>query len=333
IYTLEKENQRLSEKLKKDYQFENLVGSSPLMEKVFQMIRRVAPTEATVLIVGESGTGRELVARAIHNLSPRKNYPFVVINCGAIPENLLESELFGYEKGAFTDAYTQKKGKLEVANKGTVFLDEIGEMSLSLQVKILRFLQEKVIERVGSNTPIGLDVRIIAATNQDLKERIKEGKFREDLYYRLSVININLPPLRKRKDDILLLANYFLNKYRKEAGGKKIKGFTKEAKNLMLNYSWPGNVREMENRIRRALILADNSFITPSDLGFEEKKDMDIGRETSKASLKEARRNLEIELIKKALKEAKGNVSLAAKLLDISRPTLYDLMKKYNISG
>ena len=333
IYTLEKENQRLSEKLKKDYQFENLVGSSPLMEKVFQMIRRVAPTEATVLITGESGTGKELVARAIHNLSPRKNYPFVVINCGAIPENLLESELFGYEKGAFTDAYTQKKGKLEVANKGTVFLDEIGEMSLPLQVKILRFLQEKVIERVGSNTPIGLDVRIIAATNQDLKERIKEGKFREDLYYRLSVININLPPLRERKDDVLLLANYFLNKYRKEAGGKKIKGFTKEAKNLMLNYSWPGNVREMENRIRRALILADNSFITPSDLGFEEKKDMDIGRETSKASLKEARRNLEIELIKKALKEAKGNVSLAAKLLDISRPTLYDLMKKYNISG
>jgi len=226
-----------------------------------------------------------------------------------------------------------KKGKLEVANKGTVFLDEIGEMSLPLQVKILRFLQEKVIERVGSNTPIELDVRIIAATNQDLKERIKEGKFREDLYYRLSVININLPPLRERKDDVLLLANYFLNKYRKEAGGKKIKGFTKEAKNLMLNYSWPGNVREMENRIRRALILADNSFITPSDLGFEEKKDMDIERETSKASLKEARRNLEIELIKKALKEAKGNVSLAAKLLDISRPTLYDLMKKYNISG
>ncbi|MCD6228582.1 MAG: PEP-CTERM-box response regulator transcription factor [Candidatus Omnitrophica bacterium] len=331
IQNLEKENLRLSQELEKKVKFEEMVGDSLQMREIFRLIRRIAPSDATVLISGESGTGKELVARAIHSLSPRKNYPFVVINCGAIPETLLESELFGHEKGAFTDAYTQKKGKLEVADKGTVFLDEIGEMSLSLQVKILRFLQEKIIERVGSNTPIELDVRIIAATNQELKERIKEGKFREDLYYRLSVININLPPLRERGEDILLLANYFLNKYKKEAGGKRIKGFTKQAKELMLNYSWPGNVREMENRVRRALILVDNSFITPSDLGFEEKKDMDIGRETSKASLKEARRNLEIELIKKALKEAKGNVSLAAKLLDISRPTLYDLMKKYNL--
>jgi len=191
-------------------------------------------------------------------------------------------------------------------------------------------LQEKVIERVGSNTPIELDVRIIAATNQELKERIKEGKFREDLYYRLSVININLPPLRERGEDILLLANYFLNKYKKEAGGERIKGFTKQAKELMLNYSWPGNVREMENRVRRAVILTENSLIGPFELGFSrEELDKDLG----KFSLKEIRKNIETKLIKEALEEARGNVSLAAKMLGITRPTLYDLMKKYNISA
>jgi len=330
IQNLEKENLRLSQELENRIKFEDMIGDSLQMREIFRLIRRIAPSDATVLISGESGTGKELVARAIHSLSPRKNYPFVVINCGAIPETLLESELFGHEKGAFTDAYTQKKGKLEVADKGTVFLDEIGEMSLSLQVKILRFLQEKVIERVGSNTPIELDVRIIAATNQELKERIKEGKFREDLYYRLSVININLPPLRERGEDILLLANYFLNKYKKEAGGKRIKGFTKQAKELMLNYSWPGNVREMENRVRRAVILTENSLIGPFELGFSrEELDKDLG----KFSLKEIRKNIETKLIKEALEEARGNVSLAAKMLGITRPTLYDLMKKYNISA
>ncbi|RKY30931.1 MAG: PEP-CTERM-box response regulator transcription factor [Candidatus Omnitrophota bacterium] len=330
IQNLEKENLRLSQELENRIKFEDMIGDSLQMREIFRLIRRIAPSDATVLISGESGTGKELVARAIHSLSPRKNYPFVVINCGAIPETLLESELFGHEKGAFTDAYTQKKGKLEVADKGTVFLDEIGEMSLSLQVKILRFLQEKVIERVGSNTPIELDVRIIAATNQELKERIKEGKFREDLYYRLSVININLPPLRERGEDILLLANYFLNKYKKEAGGERIKGFTKQAKELMLNYSWPGNVREMENRVRRAVILTENSLIGPFELGFSrEELDKDLG----KFSLKEIRKNIETKLIKEALEEARGNVSLAAKMLGITRPTLYDLMKKYNISA
>ncbi|OQX87684.1 MAG: PEP-CTERM-box response regulator transcription factor [Candidatus Omnitrophica bacterium 4484_70.2] len=333
IQNLEKENKRLTEELQGRFKFGEMVGDSPQMQNIFSLIRKVAPTDATVLVTGESGTGKELVAKAIHSLSLRRDEAFIVINCASIPENLLESELFGHEKGAFTGAHIQRKGKLEVADKGTVFLDEIGEMSLSLQVKILRFLQEKVIERVGSNTPIELDVRIIAATNQDLKERIKEGKFREDLYYRLSVININLPSLRNRKDDILLLANYFLNKYKKEVSTKTMKGFTKQAKELMLSYSWPGNVREMENRVRRALILADNSFITPSDLGFEEKRDMNIIGETIKVSLKKARCTLEIELIKKALKEAKGNISLAAKILEISRPTLYDLMKKYNISA
>jgi len=332
IQNLEKENKRLTEELQGRFKFEEMVGDSPQMQNIFSLIRKVAPTDATVLVTGESGTGKELVAKAIHSLSLRRDEPFIVINCASIPESLLESELFGHEKGAFTGAHIQRKGKLEVADRGTVFLDEIGEMSLSLQVKILRFLQEKVIERVGSNTPIELDVRIVAATNQDLKERIKEGKFREDLYYRLSVIHINLPPLRNRKDDILLLANYFLNKYKKEVSTKTIKGFTRQAKELMLRYYWPGNVREMENRVRSALILADNPFITPLDLGFEGKRDMNIVGGTTKVSLKKARSTLEIELIKKALKEAKGNISLAAKILEISRPTLYDLMKKYNIN-
>ena len=331
IKELEKENKRLNEELSKKTTFEELVGSSSKMEEVFKLIKRVSPTDATVLITGESGTGKELVARAIHKLSARKDKPFVVVNCGAIPENLLESELFGHEKGAFTDAHIQRKGKLEAANGGTVFLDEIGEMSLGLQVKILRFLQERVIERVGSNTSIELDVRIIAATNSDLKQKIKEGAFREDLYYRLSVINIALPPLRERDDDVLLLANYFLNKYKSDMVGKEIKGFNNEAKKILSSYAWPGNVRELENRIRRAVILAENSFLTPLELGFakEEKESLNL----NKLSLKDARQNLEIKLINKALEKTKGNISLAAKLLGITRPTLYDLMKKYNISG
>ncbi|MCM8826820.1 MAG: sigma-54 dependent transcriptional regulator, partial [Candidatus Omnitrophica bacterium] len=258
IQGLELENQRLTDEIERKFKFEEMVGTSPKMEDIFRLIRKVATTDATVLVTGESGTGKELVANAVHYLSSRRGNPFIVINCGAIPENLLESELFGHEKGAFTDAYARKIGKLEVANRGTVLLDEIGEMSLNLQVKILRFLQERIIERVGGNTPIELDVRVIAATNSDLKKKIEENKFREDLYYRLSVINIDLPPLRERGEDILLLANYFLNKYKKDVPNKEIKGFTKEARDAMVSFSWPGNVREMENRIRRALILADS---------------------------------------------------------------------------
>ena len=282
-----------------------------------------------MLFRSESGTGKELVARAIHSLSPRRGKPFIVINCGAIPENLLESELFGHEKGAFTDAYVQKKGKLELAGKGTVFLDEIGEMGFALQVKILRFLQEWVIERVGGNTAIELDVRVIAATNSDLSAKIKQGKFREDLYYRLSVINIVLPPLRERAGDILLLANYFINKYRKDIVDKNIRGLGKEAKNVLSNYAWPGNVRELENRIRRALILTEGFLISPEDLGFNKDEQRAFSRSFS---LKQARQSLEVNLIKNALAQAKGNISLAAKTLGITRPTLYDLMKKYGIN-
>jgi len=329
IKNLEQENRRLARELEASSTFEEMIGQSPGMQDVFNLIRRVAPTEATVLLTGESGTGKELVARALHFQGLRKDKPFIVINCGAIPENLLESELFGHEKGSFTDAHTKRIGKLELANGGTVFLDEIGDMSLNLQVKILRFLQERAIERVGGNASIGLDVRIIAATNSNLAKKIKAGDFREDLYYRLSVITINLPPLRERGDDIELLANYFLNKYRSEVRHKGIKGFSREAKQVIASYAWPGNVREMENKIRRALILAEGSFIKPCELGFGEDKCMDIVIE--KFSLKEARREIEIKCIKRALDECKGNLSLAAKMLGVTRPTFYDLLKKYSI--
>ncbi|MBN2119855.1 MAG: PEP-CTERM-box response regulator transcription factor [Candidatus Omnitrophica bacterium] len=331
ILNLEAENRRLSEELHDKFKFENMIGSSGKMQEVFGLIKKVAPAEATVLVTGDSGTGKELVAKAIHYLSSRKDKPFTVINCGAIPENLLESELFGHEKGSFTDAHIKKIGKLEAASGGTVFLDEIGEMSLSLQVKILRFLQERVIERVGGNTSIELDIRIVAATNSDLSKRISQGLFREDLYYRLSVINIKLPPLRERRQDVFLLANYFLNKYKEEASGKDIKGFNKEAKDMMDTYTWPGNIREMENRIKRAVILTQNSLISPVELGFGSNEE-DLDTITEKLSLREARKNFETALIVKALQESKGNMSLAAKMLGVTRPTLYDLIKKYGIS-
>ncbi len=327
---LEIENRRLTEEIHTSAGFESMIGDSPNMQEIFKLIRRVAPSDATVLITGESGTGKELVAQAVHRLSTRNDKPFIVINCGAIPENLLESELFGHEKGSFTDAHAKRLGKLEVANEGTVFLDEIGELSLNLQVKILRFLQERTIERVGGNTPIELDVRVIVATNCDLKKEIKGGKFREDLYYRLSVINIELPPLRERGDDVYILAKHFLQRYKQEAINKEIKGFAKEAKDAIKSYTWPGNIREMENRVRRAVILAENSLITPQELGFGKEKELDDVKE--KLSLKDARQQVEIDLINKALADSDNKVTLAAKMLGVTRPTLYDLMKKYDIS-
>ncbi len=330
IQNLEKENQRLVQELGNSSKFEDMVGTSDRMQDVFSLIRRVAPTDVTVFITGESGTGKELVARAIHYLSEQKDKPFVVINCGAIPENLLESELFGHEKGAFTDAHVKRIGKLEAANGGTVFLDEIGDMSLSLQVKLLRFLQERVIERVGGNNPIELDVRVIAATNCDVKKKIKSGNFREDLYYRLSVIMVELPPVRDRADDVELLANYFLHKYKLEMKGKTVKGFSREAKAAIKSYAWPGNVREMENRIKRALILTENGLIKSFELGLGDDEDQDLAIE--KFSLKEARRQIETRCIQRALNECKGNVSLAAKMLGVTRPTLYDLLRKYDIN-
>jgi len=305
--------------------FQGMLGGSPQMQEVFATVRKVATTEAPVLIVGESGTGKELVAQAIHRLSPRKEGPFIVINCGAIPETLLESELFGHEKGAFTGAHIQRKGRIEAARGGTLFLDEIGELSLALQVKLLRYLQEQVIERIGGREQIRVDARVITATNRDLKEAMKAGTFREDLYFRLAVVSIEMPLLRDREGDVFVLAKAFLNRYAEEAK-RKITGFTTQAMRAIENYSWPGNVRELENRIKRAVIMAEGTRITPADLelGIHHAKDEYL-------NLKEAREAMEKELIQKALARTKDNVTRAAEALGISRPTLYEMMEKLGI--
>ena len=305
--------------------FQGMLGGSPQMQEVFATVRKVATTEAPVLIVGESGTGKELVAQAIHRLSPRKEGPFIVINCGAIPETLLESELFGHEKGAFTGAHIQRKGRIEAARGGTLFLDEIGELSLALQVKLLRYLQEQVIERIGGREQIRVDARVITATNRDLKQAMKAGNFREDLYFRLAVVSIEMPLLRDREEDVFVLAKSFLNRYAEEAK-RKITGFTSQAMRAIENYSWPGNVRELENRIKRAVIMAEGTRITPADLelGIHHAKDEYL-------NLKEAREAMEKELIQKALARTKDNVTRAAEALGISRPTLYEMMEKLGI--
>ncbi len=265
LQTLESENARQSAEAEASARFEEIIGSTPRMREIFSMVSLVAKTDVTVLIQGESGTGKELVARAVHGKSRRKNAPFVAINCGAIPETLLESELFGHEKGAYTGAHVQRKGKLELADGGTVFLDEIGEMPLPLQVKLLRFLQERKVERVGGRQSIPVDVRIIAASNKDLKDEIAAGGFREDLYFRLSVVTITLPPLRERAEDIGMLANAFLRRAGQEYR-RKLR-FSREAIAAVAKYQWPGNIRELENSIQRASIMARGRFIEPADLG------------------------------------------------------------------
>jgi two-component system NtrC family response regulator len=324
VSQLEREQRVLQQRLSRDT-FEEMLGICGKMQDVFSVIRKISSTDAPVLIMGESGTGKELVARAIHRLSVHQDKPFIVINCGAIPENLLESELFGHEKGAFTGAHIQRKGRIEMTEGGTLFLDEIGELPLSLQVKILRFLQEKVIERVGGREQIAVDARVIAATNRDLKEAMKDGSFREDLYFRLGVILISLPPLREREGDVILLAKSFLERYADETR-KKVKGFTNQAINAIEQYAWPGNVRELENRIKRAVIMAEGRKITSEDLELET-----LQPEYERMGLKEARDALEKELILKALARNQGNVTKAALDLEVSRPTLYDLMEKFGI--
>ncbi len=322
---LEKEFRELRKTLREEA-FEGMIGISPQMQGVFNSVRKVATTEAPVLIIGESGTGKELVAKAIHRLSIRGRGPFAVINCSAIPETLLESELFGHEKGAFTGAHVQRKGRFEKADGGTLFLDEIGELSPSLQVKLLRFLQEQKIERVGGREEISVDVRIIAATNRDLKEAMKEGKFREDLYYRLGVVVISLPPLREREGDLIVLANALLNRYARE-NKKEVSGFTPQAINAMNAYHWPGNIRELENRIKRAVIMAEGSYLTPKDLELPTSVEKYRGK-----SLKEAREEFEKDFIMKALIKNKRNLSKTAEELGISRPTLYEMMERLGIN-
>jgi len=326
LYRLEVDNKILQSQLYSKEKFEDIIGSSEQMQKLFQFIKTVAENDYTVLITGESGTGKELVARAIHKRSKRRSAPFVAINCGAIPENLLESELFGYEKGAFTDAKSQKIGKFEQAVNGTIFLDEIGEMTLKLQVKLLRFLEDRRIERVGGTQLIELDVRIIAATNQDLEEHAKSGKFREDLFYRLSVLHKELPPLRERGEDIIFLSNYFLDRFGKDNKRKGLK-LSSEAIQAIDSYKWPGNVRELENKIKRAVILSQNKNISPQDLnlGSEDEQDKPF------ATLQEVRECAEMEHLKKALVAADWNISKVSRDLATSRTTLYELMEKYQL--
>jgi len=324
VSKLEREQRELQKRLSEDA-FEGMLGTSPKMQEVYGTIRKVATSDAPVLIVGESGTGKELVARAIHRRSPRKAEPLVVINCGAIPETLLESELFGHEKGAFTGAHIQRKGRFEMAQGGTLFLDEIGELPLMLQVKLLRFLQELRIERIGGREEIGVDARILAATNKDLKQAINEGRFREDLYYRLGVVTIHLPPLRERKEDILLLAKTFLQRYSSQ-NNKKIKGLTQQAIQSLEGHDWSGNIRELENRIKRAVIMAEGSKLTPLDLELE-----GFPLKYKRQGIKEAREALEKNLIQQALFRNKGNITKAAAELGVSRPTLYELMEKLGI--
>ncbi len=325
ICQLEREHREMQSRLS-DGHFEEMLGSSPQIQAVFATIRKVAPTSAPVLIMGNSGTGKELVARAIHRLSMQRNGPFVVINCSAIPENLLESELFGHEKGAFTGAHIQRKGRIELASGGTLLLDEVGELSMALQVKLLRFLQEQQIERVGGREPITADARILAATNVILERAIKEGHFREDLYYRLSVVNVVLPPLRERGEDILLLARTLQQRYAADIN-KKITGFSQEAVTALQTYSWPGNIREMENRIKRAVIMAEGPTLSPADLELSSKDTEPEGQ-----GLLEARETLEKEMIKQALTKHRGNRTRAAVELSISRPTLYERMQKLGIN-
>jgi two-component system NtrC family response regulator len=306
---------------------EDVIGESPAMKQVFDTMRRVARTDITVLISGESGTGKEVVARAIHARSPRRQRPFVAINCGAIPENLVESELFGHEKGSFTGAHAQRKGRLEMADGGTVFLDEIAELPPAIQVKLLRVLQERQLERVGGRELIPLDVRVLAATNKNVEQSVREGKFREDLYYRLAVVSIHIPPLRDRVEDLRALADHFLAKFCSEYK-VRLRHFSAEALAAIDTYAWPGNVRELENRIKRAVIMAEGRRISARDLGLGDEFAL-----TPSVSLKDSRNEVERHIIISALRRYRGKVSRAAQAVQISRTAFHQLLTKHKIDA
>lgn len=337
VKRLLREVEELKSELSERYRFSNIIGTSSKMNSIFQMMEKIARVDGTVLITGESGTGKELVARAIHFNSPRKDGPFVVVNCGAIPRGLIESEFFGHTKGAFTDAKAEKTGKFELASKGTIFLDEVGELSPEAQVKLLRALGEKEIVKIGGTKTIPIDVRIIAATNQNLEEREKMGDFREDLYWRLAVLSLHLPPLREKKEDIPLLCEHLIQKYNQELNSE-IKDITDQALEYMLHYSWPGNIRELENVIYEAMVLSDSFSVEEKNLpmrlkGAEAEKegvlfesDRPLNEEIHSITEK-----IEKKLIKKALREAGGNKTKAAQKLGISRKTLFNKMIQHNI--
>ena len=317
------ENILLRQKLEERSEYDEIVGKSDAMQKIYDLISQVAPTDSTVLITGESGTGKELIAQAIHGNSQRCYMPFVAVSCGALPDSLLESELFGYEKGAFTGADYTKKGRFELADKGTLFLDEIGDISLKTQVDLLRVLQQKEFRRLGGQEEIKVDVRVLAATNQDLKKAISENRFREDLFYRLNVISIHVPPLRERKEDVPLLAKAFIHRYCLELNKEPVQ-ITSSAMQLLMDYDWPGNVRELENVIERALVIGRGQEIVTDDLPFSRKE---LGAEAFPKSLK----LMEKIHIKKILEEMDWNISKAARVLEIDRQTLYNKIEKYHI--
>ncbi len=305
--------------------FGSLITASPEMMKAARTIERVANTNVSVLLLGASGTGKELLAKGLHDASDRKGKPFIAINCGAIPENLLESELFGHEKGAFTGAVKTTEGKIELANGGTLFLDEIGDIPMPLQVKLLRFLQERVIERIGGRKVIPVDVRIVSATHQNLNQMISDQTFREDLYYRLAEVSVHIPRLSERNGDSVLLAKHFLARFAREMN-PQIKGFAASALTAIDTWDWPGNVRELENRVKRAVIMADGKFVSVDDLQFDREDDDEL-----LLNLKAAREQADRKAIGRAIARTEGNISNAAKLLGISRPTLYDLLKQYEM--
>lgn len=322
IFDLEDYNRRLN--ISQQAPLEGMITNDPQMLKICRQLEKISPTTVTCTLLGESGTGKEVMARAIHQLSPRRNKRFVAINCAAVPENLIESELFGYEKGAFTGANKTTLGKVETAHEGTLFLDEIGDMPLNLQAKLLRFLQERVIERVGGRSEIPVDVRVICATNKDLETMVREGGFREDLFYRICEMTINIPPLRNRLGDKVLLARHFKLQFAKEHG-QNVTGFTPDAIAAIENYTWPGNIREMENKIKRAVIMADGKYVTREDLGLAEAGELSL-------NLRHVRQEAERGAILRALSMTDNNISAAAKLLGVTRPTFYDLIKKYNMT-
>ncbi len=324
LYELEDENRRLIE-VKHEHPVDGVIACSPQMIKVCETIEKVATSTAAVLVLGESGTGKELCARALHNLSPRAKERFIAINCAAIPENLLESELFGYEKGAFTGATRQARGKIEYATGGTLFLDEVGDLPMALQAKLLRFLQERTVERIGGREEIAVDVRIVCATHQNLEEKIKNGSFRQDLYYRIGEVSVTIPPLRDREGDVLIMARAFLEQFAQEHK-RSFRGYSPEALAAMEAHRWEGNVREMRNRIKRAVIMAEGAQITAADLELAAPESATVNFD-----LREAREGAERQMIVRALGHAGGKIAQAAELLGISRPTMYDLIKKLNL--
>lgn len=318
-----RENLYLREQFKETTRFESLIGQSRVMQEIFELIQNIAPSNSTILITGETGTGKGLAAKAVHSHSPRCHGPFVVVNCGAIPENLMESELFGYQKGAFTDAKATKKGRLEMAHGGTLFLDEIGEISMRMQIDLLRVLEDRIFYRVGGTQPIEADFRVVAATNRNLQEGIKGGSFREDFYYRLNVISFKMPSLKERKEDIPLLAEHFLRRFSQETN-KQIDRISREAMDEMMLYEWPGNVRELENAIERSVVIAKKRIILPEDLPIFRPDAICISSINTLGEIEKTH-------INRILCENEWNISVTAKILGIDRSTLYSKIKRYNL--